>query len=221
MPMAKPQRRTQEERSAETRARLVEATLDCLNERGYPRTTTAEIAERAGVTRGALNHHFPSKDALVVRAIEHLLKSATSDIRGLAASVRDGSLSLSDFVERLWDLFSGRLLLITLEHITEARHNGVLREGLIPVVREFHAALDRIWGDFFKGTHLDDREVQTALNASLCLMRGMGMQQVLRDDPSYYRGLLDFWKSILADYSRRDHAQEERQPVRAGGSKER
>ena len=211
-------RRTQEERSAETRAGLVEATLECLNESGYPRTTLAQIAERAGVTRGALNHHFPSKDDLVVQAIEHLLKVSTLDIRVLAASVRDGSLSLPDFLERLWDMFSGRLLLITLEHITEARHNAVLREGLIPVVREFHSELDRIWGDFFEGSHLDDRDVQTALNASLCLMRGMGMQQVLRDDPAYYRDLLNFWKSILAKYA---PAQEQRRRVRAAGSKER
>ncbi|WP_406855715.1 helix-turn-helix domain-containing protein [Alsobacter sp. KACC 23698] len=212
------QRRTQEERSAETRSGLVEATLDCLHERGYPRTTLAQIAERAGVTRGALNHHFPSKDALVVQAIEHLLNSSILGIRVLAASVRDGSLSLPDFLDRLWAMFSGRLLLITLEHITEARHNAVLREGLIPVVRAFHSELDRIWGDFFEGSHLDDRDVQTALNASLCLMRGMGMQQVLRDDPAYYQDLLNFWKSVLAKYA---PAQEQRRRVRAGGSKER
>src|SRR4029450_5698931 len=52
-------RRTQEERSAATRARLLDATLECLAELGYARTTTTEIAERGGVSRGAQLHHFP------------------------------------------------------------------------------------------------------------------------------------------------------------------
>ena len=61
---AKRVRRTQEERSAATRAKLLDATIDCLIELGYAGTTTTLIAERAGVSRGAQLHHFPSKDAL-------------------------------------------------------------------------------------------------------------------------------------------------------------
>ncbi len=40
------------------------------------------------------------------------------------------------------------------------------------------------------------------LNATLCLLRGMGVQTVLRDDPDYYRRLLRFWKSILREQDR-------------------
>ena len=46
-------RRSQAERSAETKRRLLEATIDCIVERGYARTTTSEIVSRAGLTRGA------------------------------------------------------------------------------------------------------------------------------------------------------------------------
>jgi len=65
-------RRTQAERTASTRARLLDATLECLCDLGYARTTTPEIARRAGLSRGAQLHHFPTKAELVTGAIEHL-----------------------------------------------------------------------------------------------------------------------------------------------------
>ncbi|MGO4404976.1 TetR/AcrR family transcriptional regulator [Bosea sp. RAF48] len=207
-PSAEKQRRTQEERSTETRARLVEATLDLLVERGYALATTADIATRAGVTRGALNHHFSGKDDLIVQSVSHLLRSWIDEIREVAELVKAGSLSLSEFVDRMWELFSGKLFLVTLEHVTAARHNPYLREQLVSVTREFHAALDGTWQDFFDGTGLQKPEVEAAFNATLCLMRGMSLQTILRDDPAYYARLLGFWKTVLAEHSQSSRASE-------------
>lgn len=192
------ERRTQAMRSAATRRKLLEATLDALMSSGYTRMTTAEIAERAGVSRGALMHHYASKDDLVAAACQHLLRQATQDIRAQACRVEAGELTLSGFLDSLWSQFSGRLFYITLEHVTEARHNGDLRGKMIPVVREFHGALDEIWREFFRGTSLNTAEVATTLNMTLCLLRGMGVQTVLRDDPGYYARLLDAWKEQLS-----------------------
>ena len=135
----KPRSRTQEERSAETRAKLVAAMLDCLQEVGAARTSTNMVAERAGVSRGALTHHYASKEELLVDAVEHLLKEASRDIRGLAEDVRAARLDLDGFLDRVCEMYLGRLLQITLEHVTEARHNEHLRARLVVVVREFHA----------------------------------------------------------------------------------
>lgn len=207
-PSADKQRRTQEERSTETRARLIDATLDLLVERGYALATTSEIAGRAGVTRGALNHHFSGKDDLIVQSVSHLLHSWIGEIRQVAELVKAGSLSLSDFVDRMWELFSGKLFLVTLEHVTAARHNPYLREQLVSVTREFHTALDGTWQDFFDGTGLQKPEVEAAFNATLCLMRGMSLQTILRDDAAYYARLLGFWKTVLAEHSQQGRAGE-------------
>lgn len=192
---AERKRRTQEERSAETQRRLIEATLDALHENGYARVTTSEIAERAGVSRGALLHHYATKEELVTVSVEKQLQDSTAEIRSWLARVRSGDLKLDDFLDHLWEMYSGRLLFITLEHITEARHNQPLRESLVPVVREFHMALDATWREFFHGTPLSRDEVETVLNATTCLFRGMGVQTVLRQDGPYYEGLLAHWKA--------------------------
>jgi AcrR family transcriptional regulator len=191
--------RTQEERTSATRARLVEATLDLLLSKGYPAATTQDIASRAGLTRGALAHHFASKDDLVVEAVDHLLKTTTEEIRVYASLVGAGSLSIADFVDRLWTIFSGPFFMVTLEHITAARHNEFLKARLVERTRDFHASLDGIWRHFFSESELGTLEVETTFNATLCLLRGMGVQTVLRNDPEYYRRLLRFWKSMLIE----------------------
>lgn len=188
-------RRTQEQRSADTQRRLMEATINALYEQGYARITTSEIAERAGVSRGALMHHYATKEELVTVSVEKLLDESTEEIRTWLGRVRSGDLKLDDFLDHLWEMYSGRLLFVTIEHITEARHNETLRQSLIPVVREFHAALDATWREFFHGTGLSQVEVQAVLNATTCMFRGMGIQTVLREDRAYYDQLLQHWKA--------------------------
>ena len=188
-------RRTQEQRSADTQRRLMEATIDALYETGYARTTTSEIAERAGVSRGALMHHYSTKEELVTVSVERLLDETTEEIRTWLGRVRSGDLKLDDFLDHLWEMYSGRLLFVTIEHITEARHNETLRQSLMPVVREFHKALDATWREFFRGTSLSQAEVETVLTATTCMFRGMGIQTVLREDNAYYETLLQHWKA--------------------------
>jgi AcrR family transcriptional regulator len=197
-PASKPSR-TQEERTAATRAKLVEATLDMLLSKGYAGTTTVDIAARAGLTRGAVAHHFAGKDELVVEAFDHHLTSVTRDIRTYAGLVHSGSLSLGDFIDRVWIIFSGPFFMLTLEEVTAARHNDFLRVRLQKRTREFHESLDAIWRHFFSETGLNGLEVEVMLNATLCLLRGMGVQTVLRDDPVYFRRLLRFWKAVLKE----------------------
>src|SRR5438105_14934773 len=99
-------RRTQEERSASTRARLLDATIFCLSELGYGRTTTTEIAERAGGARGAQLHHFPSKAELVTTAVEHPLEKRTEELRKCFASLPAGMDRTRDAFGRLRPMVS-------------------------------------------------------------------------------------------------------------------
>ncbi len=69
MPPTSP-RRSQQERSATTRARVVEATVTSLVELGYAATTISRVQERAGVARGTLLHHFPHRADLLVAVVE-------------------------------------------------------------------------------------------------------------------------------------------------------
>ena len=94
----------QEERSAETRRRLLDATVACLFERGYAGTTTTEIAARAGVSRGAQLHHFPKKDELVVSALEYVFELRLAEMSAAIADPPSGSREhrLAVLIDTIW-----------------------------------------------------------------------------------------------------------------------
>src|SRR3989442_2723877 len=100
-------RRSQEERRTETRRRLLEATVDCLYRLGYSRTTTTEIAERAGVSRGAQLHHFPTKAELVTTAVEHPFRRRDAEFRATFRNLPEGTDRDPAAIDLLWSMVSG------------------------------------------------------------------------------------------------------------------
>lgn len=184
-------------RSIATREKLIRAALDVIYDVGYNSASTPEFSRRAGVSRGALLHHFPTRSDIIIAAMEELLGEGTREIREVAAKVALKEVSLGDFVEFLWLLFSDRFFFISLEFINEARTDHELRTRMIPVVRDFHVALDGIWEEFVKQAEGQPQATLVALNMTVCLLRGMGVQTVLKDDPDYFRAMLETWKVIL------------------------
>ena len=91
-------RRTQGERSASTRARLLDATVECLTRYGYAGTTTPRIAEMAGLTRGAQVHHFGSKHELMTAAMHHMTAKTVATV---VASFREGYRNAAELQQEL------------------------------------------------------------------------------------------------------------------------
>ncbi len=190
-------RRTQEERREDTRLRLLRATIDLLRDHGFSRLTTPDIARRAGVSRGALTHHFANREDLLVQAIAHLLHESTEGLRQLADAYPAPTMPVDDLVDYLWEMMASGLFQVTMEFLPEARHNAPFRERLLPVVREFHAALDASWARLSVVVGIPPEEAQVSLNATMCLLRGMIAQNVLRNDPAYFTAMLRWWKQQL------------------------
>ncbi len=187
----------QEERSARMRERILTATLDCIHELGFQNASTTEIVNRAGVSRGAMLHHFPNKEMLIAAAVENLLETEIADLRQIAGAYAHKQLTIDDFVDHLWSRFSGRLFMITMDFLSSARTDEKLAAAIIPVSLNFHDSLNEIWSQFFTYRKTSPQQVQILLNTTLCLMRGMGIQTVVRKDAEYYDALRSNWKSIL------------------------
>src|SRR5262245_65442642 len=123
-------RRTQAERSATTRARLLDATLECRCELGYARTTTPEIARRAGLSRGAQLHHFPTKAELVTSALEHLFARRHREFREAFARVPAGADRYAAAIDILWTMVSGPTFHAWLELAVASRTDPELRRDV-------------------------------------------------------------------------------------------
>lgn len=129
--------RTQAERRAATRVALLEAAIDCLAEEGYASATTRRIAERAGVTPGALQHHFTTKTDLLGHARRHL---GDEFVRRMAANrpldVSSVTLRAERQLDRWWELCKGRLFKALVELWVAARTDQQLCEILLEVEHE-------------------------------------------------------------------------------------
>src|SRR3954466_1237345 len=80
----------QEERTRAMRARLLDATVELLVEKGYAGTSTTLVSERAGVSRGAQLHHFPTKQDLVVSAVSYLMERRREELQVELGDLPDG-----------------------------------------------------------------------------------------------------------------------------------
>ena len=119
----------QEERSAETRRRLLEAAIACLNERGYTGTTTTEIAGRAGVSRGAQVHHFRHKEELVIGALEHICARRLAELEYAFEELPVGGLEfrVETLIDLMWTAFRGPSFYAWLELLVASRTEPILR----------------------------------------------------------------------------------------------
>jgi AcrR family transcriptional regulator len=131
--------RTQQDRSTRTQAALLTATIDCLVEYGYAGTTTRLVADRAGVSRGAQTHHYPTKHDLVVAAIEQLFDAHLDEFTRTFRAVPAEGRTLDRAVGVLWDVVSGPTYAAVLEVVVASRTDDELRA----VVHAVAARLER------------------------------------------------------------------------------
>lgn len=121
--------RTQEERSAATREALLDATVAVLAEEGYAGLTTTKVAARAGVTRGAQVHHFPSRDALVAAAISHLVERTADDMAKILSDRPE--LTVENLLDLLWELFRGPVFQAVLQFVAASPPEPEIQESLL------------------------------------------------------------------------------------------
>src|SRR3954462_9827649 len=116
-----PPRRNQAQRSAATRAALLDATLECLVQDGYANTTTSRVAERAGLSRGAHLHHFQTRQALLAAAMEHLAERRGEQLLAAAEKLPAGRERLEQSLDLLWGSYANPLYQAALDLWTHAR----------------------------------------------------------------------------------------------------
>jgi AcrR family transcriptional regulator len=177
------------------RRRLLEATVECLVELGWAGTTTTVVSERAGVSRGAQLHHFPSKQDLVVAAVEHLSERRRDDMVAAAADLPEKGRTRA-VLDVLAAHFVSPVFFAALELWVAARTDAELRAAVGPlerrIGRETHAYALELFG--VDESRADNRAL---VQATLDLLRGFGLAASLSDDTKRRDAVLDAWAVVL------------------------
>ncbi|NNG96465.1 TetR/AcrR family transcriptional regulator [Gordonia araii NBRC 100433] len=178
-------RRTQEQRSAETRAKLLNATIDCLVEYGYSGTTTSRVAERAGVTRGAQLHHFGSRNDLVSAAVQHLAARRTADAVEQVGALQASPDPVSALLELLWDLHNGPLFTASIELLVAARTDPELRIEVAKFERVVNQTVAAMVAEYLPSG--SERAVREFVFTSMDALRGILFSAYIDADPGRTR----------------------------------
>ena len=189
-------REPQQDRSRATRARLLEAAITCLAELGYHASTVAVVAERAGVSRGAAQHHFPTRDALFTAALEHVTHVRAAELRRELEDLPGGRPSTAAVVDLTFSLYSGPLFRAALALWVAASAEPALRAQIVPlearIGREIHQVVVSL-------LDVDEREagVRESVQATLDLARGLGLANLLTDDSRRRARIAAQWARTL------------------------
>ena len=161
-----------------TRRAICDAAIGCLDEIGYADTSLARIQERAGLSRGALTHHFPTKEALIAATLDMLLgrsvmtgkrveRAAWSKLPDKDAQVR---AHLKWLWERLVRTPEGRAL---MEILMAARTDKALGKRTAKSLIDWDARMGAAIVDVYESPDIDDADVVTLWAICRVFMRGM------------------------------------------------
>lgn len=173
-----------------TTEKLLEATVGSLVERGYRGTSTPEICRRAGVSRGAQLHHYPTKESLVGAAVEHLLTQRVSELQSRLGGAPAGVLDLDDAAGFLWKVYTGDTFYAWLELVVAARTDEDLRAIVSALDERLVAKVERLVQKFLLPYVEDPRRIKATTRLLLAIFDGLATHRILSHDDSLAKDAL-------------------------------
>lgn len=188
-------RRTQAERSAETTQRLLDATLATLVTLGYRATTTTEIARRAGVSRGAMLHHYPSRASLLVAAAERMMETRIEEFRAAMATIDDSGDRIRAAIDLLWEIHSSDVHIAWTELALAARSEPEIAEVVAALEQQVRRRVRQTWAETFP--ELQDNELAGAApDFAIALLEGLALRRLLASDSTDADRVIDVLKDV-------------------------
>jgi len=179
-----PIRRTQEERSAATQRALLDAAVACLIEQGYQSFSTTTVADRAGVSRGAQLHHYPTRAALVSAAVAHVFAGLTADYERSFESLDPKDRDPARAVALLQAVCLDPRHHAVLDLYAAARTDEELRASVVPVAARHRENVVQLAARYFPEA-AGDEAFRLTLDLLVHAMVGMAVARGLHgDDPS-------------------------------------
>jgi AcrR family transcriptional regulator len=196
---SKKKRRTQAERTKETRTRILNAAVEVLRKKGYAHFRTADVAKAAGVSRGAQLHHFKTKEKLVYATMEHVFHNvlATSQVR--ARTLRRGEDPLERVIADGREFFFSTPFFISLD-IATSINSARFRKQLMAMVRNARLPAERAWHKALVANGMSDQVADDVLWLTLGLVRGLAVRMLWQNEPERFDRLLGLWRTIVEGY---------------------
>lgn len=193
-------RRTQAERSDDTRLRVIAAAASVLRRKGYAGLRTDEVARVAKVSRGAQQYHYPTKDSLVLATAAHLLAGGLERGRARARTVRHDGDPIEAIIQDSVDFFLGPDFGVVLDLVLAGSKDRGLREQIYGFARNNRLGVEDAWLEVLCEQGLSRDKAEKILWLTISIVRGLAVRALWQRDEKLFRALLDEWKLILDDH---------------------
>jgi len=187
LPAPARERRSHAERTAETRARIIGAVVESIAERGFQRTTASEIAQRAGVTWGAVQHHFGGKDGMLIAVLEDSFDRFAHKLEDISIEGTSLEKRAALFIDRAWEHFGSAQYRSTFEILLNYLGREDLDEHSTWQERMFHA-WDRIWRRLFGDAPIARRRHFVLQHYTISVLSGLASTLMLEGGEARLRG---------------------------------
>ncbi|WP_296556491.1 TetR/AcrR family transcriptional regulator [Pigmentiphaga sp.] len=190
-------RRTQANRSRDARERLLAATIEVLMRSGYNGLTTKEVARCAGMSNGALMHHYATKAELVVAATAEIYEESIRRGQREAHAPEAIERPVEGFIKDCWSVYFDWPFIAAIEVIMVARTDPDLMGKILPVMERYRSSTNALWLEVFRQAGFSGEQAQLALNLSLNLVRGMALNNLWQHDEAHYERYIQDWVRVI------------------------
>lgn len=190
-------RSPKQDRSRATRLRILEAAVSCLAEHGWSGSTVAVVCTRAGVSRGAAQHHFRTREELFTAAIAHMAEQWLTAVRDRARALpHQGPDRTYAVVDMLVAVHTGPLFRAALHLWVAAGEEERLRPRVSALESRIGREAHRLAVEFL-GADESVPGVRETVQATLDMARGLGLANLLSDDSARRSGIVRQWSRVL------------------------
>ncbi|GAA3229871.1 TetR/AcrR family transcriptional regulator [Actinocorallia longicatena] len=192
-------RRTQAERRSATQTRLLDATAATLADLGWAGLSTTEVSRRAGVSRGAQQHHYPTKMELVAAALEHLLGRLRDEYQDAYADLPDERRDVAGALDLFWETIRQPPAMALLELALAGRTDDSLRDLSKQLNNRVVEIVKEVFHELFPES-LPEESVDTLIRGLFALLVGLSLQHSLDDDEhGHQEAVLTMIKAFARD----------------------
>ena len=180
-----------EVKGAIMRARLRAATEALIAEVGVDAASAAAIALKCGVSRGAMLHHYPTRDALIIDTAAHFWQRAQDIVAGLAEDMRHGRTDVATFVGRLYgEVFRANALVTMLDLMVSGRSDTRIGENVNRILTDLFAAYEGLGAQAFQSSGLPPERIHVIITMIVSTLRGLRIQDNIHPDETRVRAVL-------------------------------
>jgi AcrR family transcriptional regulator len=190
-------RRTQAERSEETRTRILKAAANLIRKRGYARFRTAEVAKESGLSRGAQLHHFPTKDSLVVATLEYVFEQAQVLSRRRASAVKKPRDLIEAVIEDAREFFFSEHFMVAIDIVLSTSTNQSVRKKILDISRKARRPVETAWTEALAASGVPSPLASQIVALTLGLVRGMAVRTLWDNDQEWFEELFVLWRQMI------------------------